>query len=266
MKKLDIRDIKNKTLANLGYKVNNIEIKPKSLYEIIQYGEKQYYMNLNILLLNKNSILKDFNINKCNKVEKEFIINMSDFDFLALQYIQSEQHNKKFSNMVKKAISYIFNIEVDKIGFLFSGRIQNINRASFRIDDSKDNKLINNNNFKNIQEVLRIQNVMPKEEEANPFDNNANELVRLREKMRNKVRKSKAKTGLQLQDIISIVASNNDIGLNIINIYNINMFMLQNQLQRIAINENYSMQKYLLGNSFGGGSIDFKTNTYLKKL
>lgn len=262
---MDKEDIEDKALANLSCKVNNIEIKPKSLNEIVKYGQKNFYNCLNILLLDKNDILQNFDLQRCNEVERNLFMNMTSFDLLVLQCAQS----KKFFNLFQNALLYFLGEKEDKIGFLFSGRIQDIKKAVFYINNLKDNKLINENNFEDIKNVLMIQNVIEtqkKKENINPFDNAANELLERVKKAKKKVQESKNKNELQLRDLISIVASNNDIGLNIVNIYNINMYMLQNQLKRIAINENYSIQKYLLGNSFGGGSIDFKNNTYLKKL
>ncbi|MFC0903868.1 hypothetical protein ACFHWD_04080 [Clostridium sp. MT-14] len=261
---MDKEDIEDKALANLSCKVNNIEIKPKSLNEIVKYGQKNFYNCLNILLLDKNDILQNFDLQRCNEVERNLFMNMTSFDLLVLQCAQS----KKFFNLFQNALLYFLGEKEDKIGFLFSGRIQDIKKAVFYINDLKDNKLINESNFEDIRTILKIQNVIveKKKEKLNPFNSVANELIKLRDKMRKTVQKSKENSGLQLRDIISIVASNNDIGLNIVSVYDINMYILQDQLQRIAVNENYSMQKYLLGNSFGGGSIDFKNNTYLKKL
>lgn len=256
-------DIQDKTLANLPYQIDNIKIQPKSLRSIIKLGEKQFYNYLNLLLINKDDVLENISIDKNNK-DYEIIKQMSNFDILILQSAQS----KKFFQVLQRSFIYFLGEKEDKIGFLFNGKIKDIKKATFYIGDAKDKKLINNNNFEAIKSTLLIQNAidkLQKKEKLKPIDSKAQKLIDLRNKMRQKVQKIKEKEGLQLRDLISIVASKN-VGLNIIDIYDINMYMLQNQLQRIAVNENYEIQKFLLGNSFGGSSIDFKNNTYLKKI
>lgn len=256
MEDVVIKDIQGKTLANLPYKIDSIPIFPLSLKEIMQVGEKKYYYYLKILTITAKDLL---NISdELDKKEIEAIQKLNNFDTLMINFCT----NSVFQENILKAFS-LFLCKDEEAHFISDGK-----EMYFYIGEKENNKIINRKNFDDIVKVIKIQNSVEYDEEKhNPANKNVEKFIKRLNKSKKKTEEIKAKNGnnFELLDLVSILASKGN-GLNIINIWDLNMYMFKDQLTRLQLNENYSIQKYLLGNSFAGASIDLKNNTYFCKI
>jgi hypothetical protein len=252
-----IKDIQGKTLANLPYEIDNIFIFPLSLKEIMQVSEKKYYYYLKILTITAKDLL---NISdELDEKEIETIQKLNNFDTLMINFCT----NTIFQKNILEAFSLFLCKDKEKAHFISDGK-----EMYFYIGEKKNNKIINRKNFDDIVKVIKIQNSIEYDEKKyNPTNKNVGKFIKRLNKLKKKTEEIKAKNGnsFELLDLVSILASKGN-GLNIINIWDLNMYMFKDQLTRLQLNENYSIQKYLLGNSFAGASIDLKNNTYFCKI
>lgn len=254
---MEQEDIKGKALANLPCNINNISIYPLTLRQIMDVSEKKYYYYLKILTITAKDLLNASD--ELDDKDIEVIKKMNNFDTLMINF----STNTTFQENILQAFSLFLCKNHEKVNFISDGR-----GMYFYIEDEKKNKIINRQNFDDIIQVIKIQNSVEYDEEKyNPTNKNVANFIKKMNKLKRKTENIKIKNGdsLELLDLISILASKGN-GLNIINIWDLNMYMFKDQLVRLQLNENYSIQKYLLGNSFAGASIDLKNNTYFCKI
>jgi len=258
MDKNIIKDIRDKTFLELPFIVDNIVIYPKTLKEIFEVSENKYQLYLNILTADINKLL-NIDISKFSKDELENLKKLNTFDALIINYCQ----DKNFAKIMEEALSFFLCSKDEELHFLSDG-----GQIIFYINEIKDNKIINRNNFNKIIITIKTQNGIEDEGEEkifNPVNARVAQFIERAKQAKAKVEAIKNKNAMKLIDLISILASKGH-GINIFNVKNLNMVNFKDQLGRLQLNEGYSIQKYLLGNSFAGESIDLKKNTYFQKL
>jgi len=258
MDKNIIKDIRDKTFIELPFIVDNIVVYPKTLKEIFEVSENKYQLYLNILTADINKLL-NIDVSKFSKEELANVKKLNTFDALIINYCQ----DKNFAKIMEEALSFFLCSKDEKLHFLSDG-----GQIIFYINEIKDNKIINRKNFNKIVTVVKIQNGIEDEREEkifNPANAKVAQFIEQARREQAKVEAIKNKNAMKLVDLMSILASKGH-GITIFNVKHLNMVNFKDQLGRLQLNEGYSIQKYLLGNSFAGESIDLKKNTYFQKL
>lgn len=205
---------------------NGINVYPITIGEIEEVKETNYYRLLNLLTVNEKQVemfLGDDNMKSLIK---------TPFDLLTMYYCTPQT-----KSMVVDAL---FLFIKDKITF-----VKNTN--SFAIGDIGNINNLHNGNFSEFQEILRFQNCIhiDKEKVFNPKDSKAKEIKEKLEKANKKINKHKKNENnepLTLEDLVSVISSsNNDNGINLFNVWDLNMYQFDNQFNRMKMLEDYDV-------------------------
>ena len=223
---------KLKLLANLPLYVDNIPIYSPILRDVAAKGLKQYrmiltYGTITIDSINDNTSLKD------------------NYDALL----------KLFTDCNDSLSMYLYSInfltKVDFIPIIEHGEIIFI----------KDNIKLHRDNYdlfvKNVKFANRLE--VNSDEVLDDFDRQVKE-------MEKKIQEAQSKNVQQpdFEDLISAVANFDGNGLNIINIWDLNIYQFYEQFQRGQLKEQYkwNLQQLLAG----AKPDDIKLESYIKKL
>lgn len=223
MEKLDL-DTELKLLAGLPIIVDDIEIKPLTLREIIKIGYNNYVNNLNIYALKVSDLFQEITDDIKDIKVFDIILNVSDV-YQMFQY----------SSVI------FFNYNILKTDL----ESQNI------IFD--ENKLLHRNNWEEVCKIIKLQNCIVEKNEEDEF-NCANERARkfMEEIKKIKQNAPKKKEEVNLSSIISSVAYKSNIGMN--NILDLTIYQLYDAYYRLNIIDNYD--KTMVG--VYAGTIDSK--------
>lgn len=197
---------------------------PLNLHEVSEIGEIEYNKYISSILLKKES----------------FGLEDEDITPFQLTYIFSFQ-DEAFRKIILKALSHFFKEEVhfNENGFYYLGEIE-------------ENRLIGTNEYDEIIKIIKKQNFIndnEKEKELfNPTSKKAKELVEKLKHFRQEVKKKNQENGLNLNDIIQIVASHSS-NINIFNIWDLTIYQLYALYIRLMMKENFGLEyaKYLQG-------------------
>lgn len=213
-------DVQLKTLANMPYILDDIKIYPLSLNQISEITYSKYIKYLNILY-----------------IEKEQLVHPSYID----QIPESIVIYDIIFELFKEDDICIFFIEALKL-FLGADEITYVDGELY-VDKTKMTIEL----YHQILEVIKIQN-MHKTDKSDNF-NPKNERVRLlKEKMmKNKLRIQELKKNsdsdaeeLSFVDLISILSSNAN-GINIFNVFDLNIFQFNDQFNRMKLLDDYEV-------------------------
>lgn len=223
MEKLDL-DTELKLLAGLSIVVDDIEIKPLTLREIIKIGYNNYINNLNIYALKVSDLFQEITDDIKDIKVFDIILNVNDI-YQMFQY----------SSVI------FFNYNTLKADL----ESQNI------IFD--EDKFLHRNNWDKICKIIKLQNCMVEKNEEEEF-NFANERARkfMEEIKKIKQNAPKKKEEVNLSSIISSVAYKSNIGIN--NILDLTIYQLYDAYYRLNIIDNYD--KTMVG--IYAGTVDSK--------
>lgn len=249
--------IEGLSLSNIGVTIDNITIKPPSLKKILKTGEEKYNFFLTILIMDFKELLNE---QGCEFSQEEIglINSMTKFDFFKMSIFE----NESFKKDIIDSLAFFLCEENENIDILKYG-----DELIFHIGKLEEEKLITSVNFDEILKIIIIQNNVkpPEEKEFNPADAKASRLIQMMKERQRKLNAIKSKEQIKIHELASILSSNSN-NINIANVWDLNIYQLNDQVARLQINENYKIQKYLLGNPYAGESIDFEKNTYMKKI
>jgi len=220
---MDIKiDDELRLLKGSSFFVDEIEIKPFTIGEIVEIGYEKYLINLNIFILEVNDFILEI-------PEEYKEINI--FDLLL--------------NSGQKELLEVF---LNGIDFFLKPKQMNVSNNEIIID----NKKINRNNWDDIRQIIKTQNRVKKneKEEYNPANEEARRII---ERIKALKKENPQKELVTLSSIISGVAykSNN---INILNIWNLTIFQLYDALDRLSLIDNY---KFTLSGIYAG-TVDGK--------
>lgn len=214
-------DDRLKALRGLPIEVDkNISIKPLTVGEIVEVGYTNYMRYLQYITLDK----KQFNI------VDEQITTLDCYILSQDEYIIEE---------VRQALMLFLKTNITIInGYVIYGEVN--------IEDKNSNIFIDNNNWNRICEVIKLQNIWSKDEENNnPIDEKAKEILKKRTEARKIL--SKVKNGdsssedvLEFDDLISILSSHGN-GINIFNVWDLTMYAFDNQFNRMRMLDDYNI-------------------------
>lgn len=165
-------------------------IYPLLLNEIIKMGTDKYNQYLNLLLLEETDIFEI--IKKKTGTEPE-IENIDTLSYL----IQSSTYDDMFLLELQQAFSTFFKEEI-----LLLPKINSV-----LIGSPQERRLLNKNNFREFQDILRIQNRKPIKEAPPENESAIARKFRLKREMRDAIkRKQAAKNGegLKLVELMEI--------------------------------------------------------------
>lgn len=242
---MDKESLQLKCLANLPITIDNISIKPKTLIDIVDLGYSVYNQYLNIFCFNAHEVSKVFNTK----------------DLTHYQYICGLIFDGRYSSFIFNAVKYFLNIDikVHESGIMYY---------------VKDNTpiIIEENTFNDIAYAIQLQNALIKDESNaevyDPADAKAKAIIEKLKKSREKLNKAKKKNGdeeqgLTLLELISVVSCNCN-NLNIINVWNLNLFQFNDQFNRMVLLDNYRVNiRALLA---GAKQEEMEMENWMKKI
>lgn len=210
-----------------------IKVYPLTLGEIEEIGENNYNAYLNSLLVTKSNVKQeDVNPDMWAEFQK-----MTDFEFILLNAAQSLE----FRGTITSSLTYFLREVVvfdDEYGLFIKRESESVLINAELFDKMKD--LISKQNF--------IKESKEEKEEYNPHDAKAKELIEKINKYKKLIQEQNAEDGLNLGDIISIVASNSP-NYNFINVWDLTVYQLYTVYLRVMKKDQYETQIYLLPHS-----------------
>lgn len=220
---------------------------PKTLREIALVGIKNFYIYLNFFTLNKEEI---DNFNKENEIEEE----ITPFQFHLRNSIYDKNYQKNFADAFK------FFLKINSITILKD------NEAI--VLDNDTNRVIKEKEFNLISEIIKAQNFLLEYEEENysikkPSNSKAKEILQKLEQRKKVIDKKKSHNNLDFYDLVGSLAIG-DVGLNILNIWDITYYAFNDQFNRMKMKENYENDvKSLLA---GADSKKIKLKHWIRKI
>lgn len=189
---------------------------PLTINEISKLGLKTYNSYLSVLCLTANDIK-----NALDLEDEDFEIE--PFDFILANCI-----NLDFLTQMTDAMSCFFK---ESCGFSEDGY--------FFIGEINDCRMIHRANFNFFADILRKQNcIQKKAEEPLKVQSEAGKDMLKRLKLARKKYADKFKSGVEITDIISAMASKHG-SINLLNVGELTMFQLIDQYKRINMIDEY---------------------------
>jgi len=217
---------------------------PLKLKDIVEIGLTKYNEYLGIATFDINDIdLGDINI-----VEGE----ISTFEFILVNC----HYQSSFKDKFIEALSLFFKESVSL----------DIENNIFYIGEKEEEKIINNDNYEYIQDLLMKQNYLKKEkkEDYNPGNEQAKKFIEKLKK--NKRNAPKPKSDVSLHSIVSGIAwkSNN---ISIFDVWNLTIYQIYDAVQRMDLIDNYEghLQGIFAG-TIDPKKLDFKNINWTKIL
>ncbi len=232
-------DSELKLLSGLSFYVDNIEIRPLTLREIVNIGYVKYTNCLNVFMLNIEDVLS---------VIPEEYKGIHIFDLILLVQI---------SNLLEATI------ETLKI-FL------NTNDVKSDIDNQvivvNNKKYIHRKNWDEICNVIKLQNCIDdKIIDNKDVDATTKALLEKRDKARKIIAKVKGgdNESLNLADLVSILAANGN-GINLLNVWDLSFYAFNDQFNRMKMLEDFNINIRML--LAGAKSEDINLKYWMTKI
>lgn len=202
--------VKLKLLAGVPLIVEDIVIKPLTLYEIAEIG----YENYNSYLMNLVADVSDF------KIPNVDLTNYDYYDILVNNMLYGDENYRSFIYEALRIFlkeDYLFNCET----LVFESKLHIIDR----------------NKFNNIKNVLMSQNCVEKKEKLKMANSHAEQILQKMLKGRQQIGGNNT---INFDDLVSTLAAN-QTGLNIKTIWELTMFQFNNQFSRMQMIEDYDI-------------------------
>lgn len=219
---MDKTDLNLRLLAGLPIKVENIQIKPKNIREIVDFGYLRYNQLLSLLV---------------SKVE-----DMVDTEKLKLpegttvfDVVLASQNEELISGFID-ALCFFF----DESTFDFDEQLGLI--IGEQKDTTEDTKYINHKNFEQVVDIIKHQNCVntPKDKEFKPKGKKASKILEKLKKGREAVQKAKSKDGndIDFQSIVSAVSTKSN-SINKLNVWDLTIYQLYDEFKRLEMITGY---------------------------
>lgn len=206
--------------------VGDIAVYPLTIGEITDLGLDKYNLYLNLINIDKERIeIIDEEINNFDVV--------CQFCFHNIDIGEGNNFKELFLEAMKLFLRNEVNFIADEqfVGFI--------------VGDIENYHVINDTNYDQIIEVIKQQNCLVKNEEddCNPADEKARELLEKRKKARQLLAKAKNNdddTPLTLADLVSILIANGN-GVTPFNVWDMNFYLFNNQFSRMKMLEEFNI-------------------------
>ena len=241
-------DISLKALFGAGYQFENIcMVYPLKIKEIIGMGQEKYQEQLNLLILTSEDLY--------NQYKKKGIDVPKDIDVFDNLMFSCENDESFLLDMEEAFYTFIR----EKVQILSDLKI-------ISIGNGLEKRIIDKNKFYKFQNILRIQNRLPIEEEAPEDESPMQRKFRLRRQERERAkRKNNKEKGepVHFHDLISSLCVYN-IGVNLQNVGDLSIYAFHELLDRVQEKERYDLDiRSLLA---GADPKKVKPKNWIRKL
>jgi DNA-binding transcriptional MerR regulator len=214
-----------KLLRGRDIEINGVGIlKPIIVDEIIDIGE---YLN---------NLCFDIDDLQVSGEEQKKLIDDKITTFQVI--VSACFHDIKHLQLIIKALKFFLKEDIcffREYGIFFLGNFD-------------EQRFITSDNYEEIKNIIKLQNGISSNDvlDENPADERTRMLLEKRRKIRKKLAKAKAKNDdgesepLTFADLISIMCANAN-GITHENVWNMNIYMFQNQFQRMKLIEDYDI-------------------------
>lgn len=198
---------------------------PLTLKQISKMGLTNYYKFLNALCFRLEDL--DLDVTKENN-------DISQYEII----VSNSMRNSSYRDFILMSLALFFNENV----YFYCDDIL----AFFYIGSLTEGRIIDKLKYEKIKHILELQNNIKdneKEENSNPDDDRVKEALEKLKKAKEKVNKAKRNNNedyLTLSDLVSILSANGN-NLNIINVWDLNMYQFNNQFTRMQMIEEYDI-------------------------
>ena len=236
---MDIDDLQ--LLAGIPVNFNNLfNIYPLKLRKIAEIGYDKYNYYISLLLFSKNN----FNNNKIEHINNEEFNKASDFEIM-LCFLLTDI---KFKNDFMFALELFIKEKpiLDERGFFYFGELE-------------ERRFIYNDNFNEIQNVIKLMNNIKPEkiEELDEFDKRVMEAEK-------KISQYDDNEALTLNNLISSLTNMSDNDINIFNVWDLTLYQIYDQFKRGQLKEKFIID---LKSIFAGAkSEDVNLEHYVKNI
>jgi len=222
-----------KLLKGSSFFVDDIEIKPLKLKDIVDIDYFKYLQYLNIYILELSDIFTDF--------PDEFK-GITIFDLLL---------NSEIDDLLENLINSIY--------LFFKPKDLKVNNNEIILD----NKIIHRDNWNSICKIIKMQNCVQKieKETYNPANDKAREIIKKIEANKKNIPQ---KEFITLASMISGVAWKSH-NLNIIDIWDITIYQLYDALNRLNLIDDYQFTlNGIYAGTVDGKKIDMKKINWIQ--
>lgn len=195
------------------------KVHPLLLDEISEIEEEKYNQYINILMIDKSTVNRD-------EISDEQYRNLTSYYVL----VSYSHHDEMIRIMTEEALSIFLKEQVTyhSEGYFFIG-------------EKSEQRIIDSNSYEEIKSVVRKQNYLQEKEvekEFKPANDKAAEIIEKMKKAKEKMQKQNSDEGLNLSDIISIVANHSE-DINILTVWNLTVYQLYECYLRLIMWDEY---------------------------
>lgn len=211
-------DNKLRLLLGLPIAVPNLcYVHPVKIRDIADIGEDKFNQYLSIITFQGK-----------DRIEIEDL-NLSTFEFVTISCIG----DIGFRNSYLNALSFFLREEVHLT-----------NDGLFYLGDINEQRIIKEEHYEQIRQIVKEQNYMDKEEKKEnqfkPHDERTRQLLEKQKKYEALLQQANAENGLHLHDIVEIVAAYSNV--DILRIYDLTIYQLYKNYIRLSLKANYTDQ------------------------
>ena len=225
-------------------------IYPLKINDILSLGKSVYNYQINLLTMNERDMQKM--LKEKNIPENSRLYGLSVFEY----FMESCENNRNFLLDLEKAF---FTFIREKISIL-------PDLKCIVIGDFKDKRIINKDNFSELQDIIRISNHIPIPEHPPKDESPMARKFRLRREAVEEAKRKKAEkegANLELEDLIECLCVYG-IGFTPQNIGDLTIYALYKLLNRLQKKEQYELDIRML--LAGADSKKVKPKNWITKL
>lgn len=252
-------DLKLKLFSGATFKVDNMDIVPYTLKEIIDYGYSRYMQNVQVLSIEKEDLISSIENESNRKALEDQIEEVRAFDFFVkLGGLEMQQLMLMALSMVLRAkdIRILEEKNIVVVDFIHLGIIEEFGDGNYdfnttKFDEIPDEqiKIIHRENFDEIVNIVKLQNYLSSPEksekkESNPADEETRALIEHMEMMKKKVQDKKRKQqkseggDIDMYDILDAVSVKSN-SINKTNIFDLTIYQVYCEYARLELIDNY---------------------------
>lgn len=233
-------DLRLSLLAGATVRLGNLEIQPYSLEEIIKVGYSKYLSAIKLLMLEPD----DFKMESISPVMVQLLQENKVYTTFDLyNRFLGEQNRQVLIDGLKIIFKTEDIIAYDDKDYMSIGEVETLDENSL---------IINRENFDKIMKVVKLQNYLDMnltdaiQDEANPKDEQTRQLLEIRKKMREKLKKANSKnrdddgnmTSLDFSSIVSAVTVKSQ-HINKLNVWGMTLYQVYDEYNRLMMIDDY---------------------------
>lgn len=212
-----------KLLTGLPIRIENVcEVFPLKIGDISKMGQNEFNLMLTYLLLDDK------------KIEVSEDIFVSPLDYMILSNLENGADGKRFERYLEMITHE--KIHTSSEGFFYFG-------------DISENRKFDSDSLVVLKEIIKKQYFLNDDEssksKSTPANDKARELIERLENYKKQIKKENSEKGMELSDIVSVVASYAP-NINIINVCDLTVYQIYHLYIRLINKDTYDSQFQLL--------------------